>query len=141
MVNKKRLLSFIAALIIYSTKSLAYEKRYSNGTVYIGDKKYLESIKPDNNDILVLDERDKKDANMRVYASFLISDPIIQDEIIDILLLYEKEYPSCWERSKESMKLEWICHNILSRFSYKNNRTDDVDFNNSDEILYKVLTK
>ena len=41
------------------------------------------------------------------------------------------------------MQNEWIIHNICSSLLIRNDRTDDVDLNNSDEIIYKskILTK
>ena len=42
-------------------------------------------------------------------------------------------YPSKWNRSLKSMRLEWFVHNLLHDFNYKLDHTTDVDFNNEDE--------
>ena len=47
--------------------------RYSNGRVYIGSKEYIESlIDIDENDILIIDNRDRNDPNMKILSSYKI---------------------------------------------------------------------
>ena len=118
--------------------------RYSNGYVYIGDEDYLnslENISP--NDVLVLDERNLRDSNMAIYNSYVISNKDERNEILEILCEYEKEYPSNWDRSIESMRLEWFCHNICCYMNYKTDHTSEVDLNNNDEDTFnnKVLSR
>lgn len=143
-MNKKKLLSILVSFfLMYNNEALSsndgYSKEYKNGTVYIGNKEYLESLDDIcENDLLVLDARNDEDPNMKVYASHLINDPLLQKEILEILLEYEDNDPSLWDRSLESMQREWYIHNLMVMFSYKLERTSDVDFNNGDEEKYKV---
>lgn len=114
---------------------------YSNGSVYIGNEKYLESLKEldEDNDVLVLDGRDSDDPYMRILNSYVVDDEKQMKEIIALLCEYEKMYPSSWERMEDTLYREWVVHNICHFIHYETNRTTDVDFNNADESLYKKL--
>ena len=117
---------------------------YSDGLIYIGDKEFLESVCPEKGDILVLDGRfDDIDPDMKIYDSYLITDKDIRNEILEVLLEYERENPSPWNRSIESMRLEWFYHNYSFVFKYRKSSASDVDFNNDDEEKYdsKILRK
>ena len=117
---------------------------YSDGLVYIGDEEFLNNIKCDENDVLICDNRKNlDDPNMIIYNSCCITDKDKRNEILEIVCEYEKCYPSSWNRSIESMRLEWFMHNVGYFFNYKRARTTDVDLNNNDEEKYdkKVLRK
>ena len=58
-------------------------------------------------------------------------------EIIDILLKYEEENPSEWERTRDSMYWEWYFHNYYCNNGVEIERTKDVDLDNNDEKTYK----
>ena len=45
-------------------------------------------------------------------------------------------YPSEWDRSLESMRLEWFCHNASYYMNYKIDSSYEVDLNNKDEDKY-----
>ena len=75
---------------------------------------------------------------MQIYSSYKISDTNVRNEILNILMEYEKKHPSKWERSLNSMKVEWFVHNLLHLFNYRLDHTTDVDFNNADEEIYNV---
>ncbi|MBR2828773.1 MAG: hypothetical protein IKE70_06035, partial [Bacilli bacterium] len=64
-------------------------------------------------------------------------------DIIDSLLQYEEMNPSMWDRSRDSMKLEWYMHNISYSLNHKRDSSIDVDFDNKDEEVYnsKILVK
>ena len=114
--------------------------RYSLGKVYIGDHKYLKSLDNiEEFDILVEDLRGEKDPNMKVYNSIKINDRELVNEIIEILLEYERQNPSKWNRTAESMRVEWIMHNLSYLFNIERNRTLDVDFNNGDQEKYDKI--
>ena len=122
------------------SSSSGYSKKYQNGIVYIGSQEYLDNItNVCDNDIFILDARDEKDPDMKVLSSYLINDLKVQREILKIMLEYEEKNPSLWDRSIESMQNEWLLHNLMAIFSYKKERTMDVDFNNGDEEKYKIL--
>ena len=114
---------------------------YNSGTIYIGDEEYLKTIKEIGiYDVLVQDDRNAKDPNLRIYDSYRIVDPDIREEIIEGLLLYEKEYPTRWNRTKNSLIREWAALNLMYRVGYKQGRTTDVDLNNADEVTYRIKT-
>ncbi len=122
--------------LIEDEASLAFAS-YSQGLIYIGSETLLRSIEPRENDILVLDQRDAKDPNMKIINSHRVSDEGIRGEILHVLLEYEGQNPSPWDRTYESMLGEWGEHNALYNLNYQTNRTADVDLNNADESKYR----
>lgn len=118
-------------------ESDAYAK-YAGGYVYIGDEDYLKGIKFKTGDVLVLDEREEKD-NIKIINSYKITDKEFRNDIINIILEYENEYPSNWDRSVETMRDEWTVHNILYGLHIKEDSTTDADFENYEEKVYKIL--
>lgn len=153
--NKKLL--FIGILVLLLTTWLSKHKyktnyeildeeafaKYSNGLVYIGDEEFINSIDANDGDILIIDERTSSDPNMIICNSCDITDKDIRNEILEIICCYEEMYPSKWERSIESMRLEWLCHNMSYYFNYKTDETSEVDLNNEDEDKYdnKILNR
>lgn len=117
----------------------------SSGNVYIGDELEINYIKEnvDQNGIYVVDERSNKDSNMKIISSANIKDKNKMNDLLEILIEYEKIYPSNWNRTISSMMNEWEIHNLCSSASIASYRTNDVDLNNEDEKLYKskILTK
>lgn len=116
--------------------------RYNKGKVYIGSKEFLASLDSVTiDDILVEDNRDAIDSNMKIYNSCKVDDNRDRNEIINILCMYESMYPSSWNRTPGSLKLEWYAHNFFYHLNYQVYRTTDVDFNNADEKIYnkKIL--
>ena len=111
---------------------------YSKGKIYIGDDDFLNSLTDlCEDDILVCDERFyEKDPNMKIYSSYRITDKNIINEILEVLCYYEECYPSPWERTIESMRLEWYVHNLSYIFDHRRDRVTDVDLNNKDEKKY-----
>ena len=160
MEKYKKKLFFITAFIIligyyskdYKYKRTSYEitkdsdafATYSDGLIYIGDENFLEHIKCQDNDILICDQRfSDNDPDMIIYNSCLINDKEKRNEILEVICEYEETYPSNWDRSIESMRLEWFMHNLSYYFEYRKDRTADVDLNNDDEKKYdkKVLRR
>ncbi len=112
---------------------------YNDGIIYIGDRKYLNSIKELNdNDVLVLDLRKASDPNLKIINSYQYLNPEVREEIIEGLLLYEEMYPSKWNRTKNSLIREWAAHNYMYFFGYEHSHTTDVDLNNVDEETYQI---
>ncbi len=115
---------------------------YSGGTIYIGSKKYIESLgEVGPGDVLVIDERRSEDPNLKVLDSYKIIRPSVRNEIIDALLYYEDKYPTNWDRTKPSMVNEWDAHNWMRYFGIREERTTDTDFNNADEKQYTLRIK
>ena len=115
--------------------------RYDDGYIYIGDEEYLETITPNEGDVLVEDHREQKDPNMVIYNSCNIHDKDDKNAILEVLCEYENQYPSDWDRSIESMRLEWFIHNFGYYFNYKLDHTTDIDLDNDDEKTFdkKIL--
>lgn len=129
---------------IESNDENKFVARYSNGYVYIGSYEYLKSINASPNDIKIYDERNSSDPNMRVFSSNEIKDKDIRNEILEIICLYEKYYPSNWDRTIETLRLEWFVHNFCYDFNYKRDHTTNVDLDNDDQEIYekyKILNK
>lgn len=111
---------------------------YSDGLIYIGDRDYINSLENiKDGDILVIDERDKDDPNMIICNSCDIKNKDIRNDILEVLCCYEDMYPSDWDRTIESMRFEWLCHNVAYYVEYKTDDSKEVDLNNCDEEKYK----
>ena len=68
---------------------------YSGGTIYIGNKKYIESLgEVEPGDVRVIDERRSEDPNMKVLDSYKIIRPSVRNEIIDALLYFPLSNPN-----------------------------------------------
>ena len=112
---------------------------YNHGTIHIGDEEYLKTINELGiYDVKVLDERTRKDPNLKIYDSYKIDNVDIRTEIINGLLYYEELYPSDWYRTEKSAEREWTAHNFMYNLGYKTHRTMDVDLNNGDEETYRL---
>ena len=152
---KRKLLAFSTALILattYASTDYIYHPNYeiineeprgpfgcySCGYIYIGSKSYLKSLTNiTENDILVEDQRyNREDPNMKIYSSYKIQDKELRNEILEVLCEYEECYPSPWNRTIESMRLEWLMHNISYFFNHEQKRTQDVDLDNDEEKYY-----
>ena len=121
---------------------------YSDGNIYIGNTRFLKDIYYSglyqDGDIFVLDKRNyDTNPDMKVISSCTIKDKNIRNDIIEVLQIYEEMYPSNWNRTTESMRLEWYMHNASYDFNYEKDRTCDVDLDNEDEDKYnnKILNK
>ena len=150
MKNKwKRVLAFVTAFIITLSCHMGIEPpldyelledspafaRYSGGLVYIDDKENHQCLLQEG-DVLILDERYYKDPNIKICDSYRVKTYKERKEILEILCLYEEMFPSRWDRSLESMLLEWSLHNKSFFFDYEIDSSTDVDLNNADEEKY-----
>ena len=59
-----------------------------------------------------------------------------RNEILTVLKEYDSMYNTEWDRSIESMRVEWTVHNMLYDLHYESARTKHVDLDNSEEELY-----
>lgn len=119
---------------------------YNNRKIYISNESYIYNIIDNDSDgIYIIDSRNANNPDMKICNSYKIRSKELKNEIIDLLLKYEEDYPSKWDRTKESMYNEWVIHNICYWFSLKKESTKAVDLDNEDEdkydskILYKIL--
>jgi hypothetical protein len=111
---------------------------YSKGRIFVGDQAYLDSLDVKEGDVLVLDERDGSNPNMKVYNSAMITDEKDIESIISYLLHYEEIDPSDWNRTFLSMKKEWLWHNISYAIRLRRDLSKDVDLDNADENNFIV---
>ena len=111
---------------------------YKKGNIYIGNHNYIESIKDKTNKGDVLIEQGYKTS-----SSYLITDKDDRNTILNVLNIYNTEVNFEFNRTMESMRVEWTIHNILYNMGIEQNRTKDVDLNNDDEKIYSnpVLKK
>ena len=110
--------------------------KYSKGKIYIGDEEFLKDIEVNEGDILVEDQRFGDNPNMQIYCSSDICDKDIRNEILEVLCRYEECYPSPWDRTIESMRVEWFMHNFSFQLNHRQDRTRDVDLDNEDEVEF-----
>ena len=157
MHRRKRVLSGILALWLLGNISYDHKKvpnyqiavhqkyfaRYSDGNVYIGNESFIKKLKNvSENDVLIVDGRKSSDSYVKILSSYKIMDLNICSEILEFISEYEKMHPSRWDRSINSMRVEWFMHNLLYYLNYERDRTKDVDFNNSEQEIYsKKLVK
>ena len=80
---------------------------------------------------------------MKICNSYLVTCPKQRKEILEVLCHYEECYPTDWDRSLDSMRLEWTIHNLSHLLGYDLKSSRDVDLDNADEEYYqnKVLVK
>lgn len=115
--------------------------RYSNGDIYIGNNEYILSVinKARKNDILIVigyEHDDELDPNASIISSYRITDKEERNEILTVLKKYDSMYNTEWDRTIESMRVEWTVHNMLYDLHYERARTKNVDLDNSEEELY-----
>ena len=120
--RSKRILSYILAIWLMS--NLSYDDKpkphieiirngihyanYSKGRVLIGRKEDINDL--DNiqdSDVLIIDARDEEDPDMKILNSYKIVEDVLQNEIIMIIQEYERENPTDWYRTNESMN-KWF---------------------------------
>lgn len=118
---------------------------YCNGKlIYIVNRaQLLELLKDDKTGIFIIDDRLIGNSDMAIYESYRILNRNEMKDIINIMLHYETEYPSNWNRTATSMKNEWDIHNICYYCNIDRNSTKEVDFDNNDETRYDsdLITK
>ncbi len=130
--------------ITYNNHYLATDNNefatYNNYHIYIDDKESIELIMDDSkNNIYVIDGRSGNNPNMAICNSFQIKDPKLMQEILKILLEYEKQFPSAWNRTLSSMEKEWFIHNICHSLGLEIGRTSEVDLDNLDEENFQNI--
>lgn len=161
--SKKNILVYLSALLVALSLSQSKHKKseietdtkdklyeicgtYNRGNIYVCkaltnvDKVYEVC---NENDVVVVDQCDLKDPNMKIVSSYKITDKEEMKQILNAIKDYCNDKHPNFERSIKSMQNEWIVHNICSNLSIKRDHTDDVDLNNGDESLYnsKIIGK
>ena len=87
------------------------------------------------NVVRVVDYRSNSDSNIKILDSYKIESPKIQRIILTALVNYNVQNPSTpsWNRTIDSMVLEWDIHNVAYNFGISPTSTAHVDLNNGDE--------
>ncbi len=124
----------------YEGRFRTYFAEYSLGKIYICKEEEFDKVQRflGNNDILVIDKRLEDNPDMCVYNSFQIDSPQIIIEVLLALEAYERENPTEWNRSFESMYNEWIVHNVFYSFHIRTDSTAHVDLDNEDEVIFNL---
>ena len=121
--------------------------KYESGLIYIcKTKEEIENVKNklETGDVLVIDKRNSKDPNILIMDSYKIKSRNKRNSILKAILKYESLYPSEWDRTLISLKIEWEVHNISYLLNYEKTHSSSVDLNNLDEDKYspnKILKK
>lgn len=127
-------------------KSYSVCGTYSRGKVYMCDSMYdakCASQVCDEKDVIVVDQTEFSDPNIKIVSSYKITDKNEMLQILNIIKDYCENKKTNWDRSITSMQNEWMVHNVCSEMFIKRSSTNDVDLNNSDENLYnsKIIRK
>ena len=108
---------------------------YSKGKIYIADEDTIKRIVEDSDDLYIIDYRNDDNPDMQVLDSYKIRSITDINRVVDVLLKYEEEYPSPWERTRFSLVQEWLEHNILNSAGIAEESTRNVDFDNAEECF------
>ena len=122
----------------YVVGKLVPYAKYNGKNIYIAPDELIDEADLDKDGIYIGQcfKNNKNDFNMSIHDSYKIIYSDDQNAILTILIHYDKEYPSEWNRTLESMKNEWDIHNICYYLGYETERTGTVDLNNFDEEMY-----
>ena len=108
---------------------------YNQKDIYIISVEKAKELDNKTDNIYIIDDRLDNDPDMSICSSYKFNSNDIEN-ILNLLIKYEEKYPSDWDRSFKSMKNEWVIHNICYFLNIQKARTEQVDFNNSDEDTY-----
>ena len=88
-----------------------------------------------NNVVRIVDSRSNNDSNIKILDSYKIDSVKEQTVILTALSDYNSQNPSTpsWNRTLDSMLLEWDIHNVAYNFGVSPISTAHVDLNNADE--------
>ena len=129
--------------ITYNSEHETYNSPYAyygNTEIYIGKEDDINLIRDENDgNIYIVDERYEDDPSLSIYDSYRIKRISEIKDVLEVLMQYEKEYPTEWDRSLSSLEKEWVAHNICYYLGYERNRTGHVDLDNNDEDRYHSL--
>ena len=103
----------------------------NNHTVYISKTKDNPTVT--SNTYWAYDYRTSDDPGICLIESHIVEEEEIQYEIIYMLLEYEELNPTDWNRTADSMQLEWDIHNFAYKKGISEKSTRSTDFNNNDE--------
>lgn len=110
---------------------------YGKYNLYFGSEKDLNCYMDNPCNICIVDGRFGKNPNFRICDSFRITNDEDMFNILAVLLEYEKENPSDWNRTIEGLQIEWVAHNMSYEYGLLRDRSGSVDLDSRDAILYE----
>ena len=86
-------------------------------------------------EIAVYDDRFTQNPSFRIYDSYRIRKNSIKREVLSAMIAYNEAYPTepRWQRTMESLVLEWMEHNFAYRVGFLRKRACNVDLDNHAE--------
>lgn len=86
-------------------------------------------------EIAVYDDRTTANPSFRIYDSYRIRKNSIKREVLSAMIAYNEAYPTepRWQRTMDSLVLEWMEHNFAYRVGFLRKRACNVDLDNHAE--------
>lgn len=92
-----------------------------------------------NYDVVIIDETNVKDPNIKIVDSYKINNIEEMLNIIDEIIAYSKENNvNGWDRNKYGMFVEWMLHNMAYYVGFFTENSRNVDFSVSEEKFYSL---
>lgn len=110
---------------------------YGKYKLYFGSEEDLNYYMDNPYNICIVDGRFGDNPNFRICDSFRITNDEDMFNILAVLLEYEKENPSDWNRTIEGLQIEWVAHNMSYEYGLLRDRSGSVDLDSKDAILYE----
>ena len=86
-------------------------------------------------EIAVYDDRYSENPSFRIFDSYRIRKNSVKREVIRYMIAYSTSYPTdpAWQRTEDSLVLEWMEHNFAYRVGFLRSRAQNVDLDNHAE--------
>ena len=86
-------------------------------------------------EIAVMDDRYSENPSFRIYDSYRIRKNKLKREVLFAMIAYNEAFPSepRWQRTANSLVLEWMEHNFAYRVGFLRSRASNVDLDNHAE--------
>ena len=86
-------------------------------------------------EIAIYDDRTTANPSFRIYDSYRIRKNSIKREVLSAMIAYNEAYPTepRWQRTMDSLVLEWMEHNFAYRVGFLRSRASNVDLDNHAE--------
>lgn len=112
---------------------------YNGKSIYIVNGLMFKSDNFDEDGIYILDNRHILNSNLQIKNSYLIRDDDEIYNILAILIEYENEFPSRWDRSIDGMYAEWYLHNLFYDMCILKDRSCNVDLDIKDSFFFEDI--
>lgn len=111
--------------------------KYLDYNLYFGNRSYLLSYSSDDDNICIVDARNRRNPNFEICDSYKITSEEDMINIISVILKYSEEFPGDWKRTLEGMRIEWIIHNYAYNLGILKDNSGSVNFDKRDAIIYE----